>query len=108
MSDVEILEYIYEKSLLKVSEEHIYHWMDIAWVFLRTSLPKLLNIALFWQTIPHNNAAVECFFSMIAKNKTKFRSNLDSKKSLNSNILIKLNRPNLSSHAINGNFQMIY
>ena len=66
--------------------------MDIVWGNSRTSLPKLANIALFFLTIPHSAAAEERIFSMAAKNKTKFRSSLDNKKSLDSIMLIKMNK----------------
>ena len=92
MSDMEIPEGIWEKSLVKVSEERIYHPMDIIWGNLRTFLPKLANIALFFLTIPHSTPGEERIFSMIAKNKTKIRSSLDNKKSLNSIMLIKMNK----------------
>ena len=67
--------------------------MDIIWSHLRTDLPRLAEIALSLQTIPHSNAAEERVFSMIGKNKTKFRANLDLARSLNSIMLIKLNNP---------------
>ena len=67
--------------------------MDIFWGHLRTSLPKLANIALFLLTISHSNSAEERIFGMIVKNKTKLRSSLDNKKSLNSIMLIKKNKP---------------
>ena len=92
MSDMEIPEGIWEKSLVKVSEERIYHPMDIIWGNLRTFLPKLANIALFFLTILHSTPGEERIFSMIAKNKTKFRSSLDNKKSLNSIMFIKMNK----------------
>ena len=43
----------------EVSEEHIYHRMGIVWGYLRTSLLKLGNIALFLLTNLHSNAAEE-------------------------------------------------
>ena len=68
MSDNDILKEIWEESL------------------------KLANIALFLLTIPHSNAGEERIFSIIRKNK-KFRSNLDNETSLNSIMLIKINKP---------------
>lgn len=45
--------------LTEVPEEHIYHRMGIVWGYLRTSLLKLGNIALFLLTNLHSNAAEE-------------------------------------------------
>ena len=93
MSHDEISKDVWDESLIKVSEEHAYHRMDIIWSHLKTTLPKLANIALFLLTIPHSNAGEEQIFSMIGKNKTKFRSTIDNDTSLNSIMLIKMNRP---------------
>ena len=60
---------------------------------IKKSPPKLANIALFLLTIPHSNTGEERIFSIIGKNKTKFRSNLDNETSLNSIMLIKINKP---------------
>ena len=57
------------------------------------TLPKLANIALFLLTISHSKAGEERIFSMIDKRKTKFRSTLDNDTSLNSIVLIKMNKP---------------
>ena len=93
MVDSEIPENVWEESLVKVTESRTYHRMDMVWSHLKTSLPKLSEIALFLLTIPHSNAGEERIFSMVGKNKTKFRSNLDNDKSLNSIMLIKMNKP---------------
>ena len=77
---------------MKVSEGRSYYRMDIIWSEIKKSLPKWANIALFLLTIPHSNAGEERIFSIIGKNKTKFRSNLDNK-TLNSIMLIKINKP---------------
>ena len=78
---------------MKVSEGRSYYRMDIIWSDIKKSLLKLANIALFLLTIPHSNAEEERIFSIIGKNKTKFRSNLDNETSLNSIMLIKINKP---------------
>ena len=44
-------------------------------------------------TIPHSNVGEERVFSMIRKNKTDFRSNLDLRRSLSSIMTIKMNKP---------------
>ena len=93
MSNDDISKEIWEESLVKVSEGHTYHRMDIIWGEIRKSLPKLADIALFLLTIPHSNAGEERIFSIIGKNKTKFRASLSSNTSLNSIMLIKINKP---------------
>ena len=93
MSNTEIPEDIWEQSLVKDMEERKYYRMDMIWGYLRTSLPRLADNALFLLTIPHSNAAEERIFSMITKNKTTFRSSLDNNRSLNSIMRIKMNKP---------------
>ena len=93
MSNMEIPEDIWEQSLVKDKEESKYYCMDIIWSYLRASLPRLADIALFLLTIPYSNAAEEHNFSMITKNKTKFRSSLSNNRSLNSIMPIKMNKP---------------
>ena len=93
MCDNDIPKEICEDSLVKVLEGRSYYRMDIIWSEIKKSLPKLANIALFLLTIPHSNAGEERIFSIIGKNKTKFRSNLDNETSLNSIMLIKINKP---------------
>ena len=93
MYDNDIPKEIWEESLVKVLEGRSYYWMNIIWSAIKKSLPKLANIALFLLTIPHSNAGEERIFSIIGKNKTKFRSNLDNETSLNSIMLIKINKP---------------
>ena len=79
--------------MVKDTEERKYYRMDMIWDYLRASLPRLVDIALFLLTIPHSNAAEERIFSMITKNKTKFRSSLNNNRSLNSIMRIKMNKP---------------
>ena len=70
-----------------------YHRMDMIWGHLREKLPNLSKVALSLLTIPHSNAAEERVFSLVRKNKTDFRANLDLETSLSSIITIKMNRP---------------
>ena len=93
MSNMEIPEDIWEQSLVKDKEDSKYYCMDIIWSYLRASLPRLADIALFLLTIPYSNAAEEHIFSMITKNKTKFRSSLNNNRSLNLIMHIKMNKP---------------
>ena len=72
--------------------EVTYHRMDMIWGSLQEKLPNLSKVALAVLTIPHSNAGEERVFSMIRKNKTDFRSNLDLRKSLSSIMTIKMNK----------------
>ena len=67
MSNTEIPEDIWEQSLVKDTEERKYYRMDMIWGYLRASLPRLADIALFLLTIPHSNATEERIFSTIRK-----------------------------------------
>ena len=44
-------------------------------------------------TVPHSNATQERVFSMVRKNNTEFRANLDMNRSLNSILRIKMGIP---------------
>ena len=67
--------------------------MDIIWSYLRQPFPLLSKIALSVLTLLHSNATEERVFSMIKKNKTEFRANLDLSKTLDSIMVIKMNHP---------------
>lgn len=54
------------------------------WGYLRERFPLLSQVALSMFAIPHNNASDERIFSMIRKNKNRFRSRLVLENSLNS------------------------
>ena len=73
--------------------EVTYHRIDMIWGSLQEKLPNLSKVALAVLTIPHSNAGEERVFSMIKKNKTDFRSNLDLPRSLSSIMTIKMNKP---------------
>ena len=73
--------------------EVTYHWMDMIWGSLQEKLPNLSKVALAVLTIPYSNAGEQRMFSMIRKNKTDFRSNLDLRRSLSSIMTIKMNKP---------------
>ena len=51
---------------------------------------RLVRVAKLVLTMPHSNAAEERVFSMIRKNKTPFRPNLDPSETLGSIITIKM------------------
>ena len=63
------------------------------WGSLQEKLPNLSKVALAVLTIPHSNAGEERGFSIIRKNKTDFRFNLDLRRSLSSIMTIKMNKP---------------
>lgn len=61
---------------------------------------RLFSVAKVVLTIPHSNAAEERIFSMIRKNKTCFRPNLDPIETLSSIISVKLAIENKPIHKI--------
>ena len=93
MSNNEIPQHIWDEAAVYEKETTVYHRMDIIWAYLRQPFPLLSKIALSVLTIPHSNAAEERVFSMIKKNKTEFRANLDLSKTLDSIMVIKMNHP---------------
>ena len=50
----------------------------------------LATVALLVLTLPHSNAEEECVFSLVTKNKTKFRPSLKLDGTLSSIITLKL------------------
>ena len=64
---------------------------------------RLAKVALLVLTIPHSKAQEERFFSLVTKNKIKFRPSLKLNGTLASILTIKLQ---IQSHAINLNHQM--
>ena len=67
--------------------------MDVAWWHLKDTFLNLTETAQTVIVVPHSNAAYESVFSMIKKNKTEFRSNLQLDGSLNSIVGIKMASP---------------
>ena len=71
--------------------------IDVIWHYLSSlklpiGLPRsqrLSKVAKLILVIPHSNAAGERIFSIIRKNKTSFRPNLDPKGTLSSILTIK-------------------
>ena len=98
MARTDIPSHIWEESAViekdvDGGEALTYHRMDMIWGYLRDKLPNLSKVALSVLTIPHSNAAEERVFSLVRKNKTDFRANLDLETSLSSIMTIKMNRP---------------
>lgn len=75
---------------------------DVIWNFIhcmkrpdgQSQFPRLSNIALLVLTIPHSNATEERVFSLIRKNKTAFRPNLDPNETLGSILTVKMELQN--------------
>jgi len=75
--------------------------MDVVWGYLSTrktadgsdQFSLLSQVAQLVLTIPHSNAAEERVFSMVRKNKTPFRPNLDPEETLGSIVTTKMALP---------------
>lgn len=76
--------------------------VDVIWNFIhcmkrpdgQSQFPRLSSIALLVLTIPHSNATEERVFSLIRKNKTAFRPNLDPNETLGSIVTVKMELQN--------------
>ena len=76
--------------------------MDVIWDYLSTmrspdgnfAFDKLAKVALLVLVLPHSNAEEERVFSLITKNKTKFRPSLKLDGTLSSILTIKLSNTN--------------
>jgi hypothetical protein len=76
--------------------------LDVLWHYLftdnnvagtsRSKFTNLMKIAKLILTLPHSNADEERVFSLINKNKTKFRPNLSTDRTIPSIITFQLNR----------------
>ena len=72
--------------------------MDMIWHYLsnlkavdgKNRFSRISRVAKLVLVIPHSNAEEERIFSMVRKNKTAFRPNLDPKGTLSSILTIKL------------------
>jgi len=100
LEDNEIPQKVWDAALVvEDKDEDIRKYrMDIIWSYLsgaRTMdgkflFKKLAKIALLVLTLPHSNAQEERVFSMVTKNKTKFRPSLGLDGTLSSILTIKL------------------
>ena len=100
LEDSDIPQDVWKQATLYIDEEHnqTYHRMDVLWHHISTMRApdnsyrffRLSQIAKLILVIPHSNAEEERVFSMVRKNKTAFRSNLDPKGTLSSILTIKL------------------
>ena len=100
LHDENIPKQIWDQATVKVDAENdkFYHRMDIIWHYLSSlkapdhtaRFSRLSRIAMLALLIPHSNAQEERIFSMVRKNKTAFRPNLDPRGTLSSILTIKL------------------
>ena len=100
MDDSDIPTKIWEEALIKEDndEDTRKYRMDVIWAYLSTvknvdgklTFEQLAKVALLVLTIPHSNAQEERVFSLVTKNKTKFRPNLKLDGTLASILTIKL------------------
>lgn len=100
LSDEDIPEDVWKKATVVEKDEKTYHRMDVLWHHISTMrgpdkalrFTGLSKIGLLVMTIPHSNAEEERIFSMVKKNKTAFRPNLDPQGTLSSILTIKTAR----------------
>lgn len=92
----DIPEHIWQMALVHDGDSQHYI-MDVIWAHLQTltnpdgslMLEKLCKTAFLILTLPHSNAEEERIFSMVTKNKTKFRSSLQLDGTLSSILTLK-------------------
>ena len=98
MRDSDIPECVWQSALVKDKETQ-HRRMDIIWSHMSTTMKhpdgsprfqKLARVALLVLTLPHSNAEEERVFSLVTKNKTKFKPNLKLDGTLSSILTIKL------------------
>lgn len=97
MAQEDIPNHVWESALV-VEGETRHHRMDLIWSHLKAMrgpdgspmFEKLTTVAMLVLTLPHSNAEEERVFSLITKNKTKFRPNLKLGGTLSSILTIKL------------------
>ena len=85
----------------KIEDDSTHFRMDILWSFLlkmkdpsgTAMFERLAKVAILVLTLPHSNAEEERVFSMVTKNKTKFRPSLKLDGTLSSILTIKLANP---------------
>ncbi len=98
MEEKDIPDEVWQFSLVHDDEGIKHHRMDFVWSHMRLmkhpdgspTLNKLAEVALLLLTLPRSNAAEERVFSLVTKNKTKFRPNLQLNGKLSGILTIKL------------------
>ena len=94
----DVPEIIWNAAKVIEQDERSYYRMDTIWDYLRTArsadgtlaFDKLAKVALLVLVLPHSNAEEERVFSLVTKNKTKFRPSLKLDGTLSSILTIKL------------------
>lgn len=87
---------VWESAVIKEGDTQHYR-MDVLWTHLTTLkhpdgstvFNKLPKVAMLVLTLPHSNAEEERIFSMVTKNKTKFRASLQMDGTLSSILTLK-------------------
>ena len=98
LKESDIPDSVWQSALVVEKDEKRYYRMDVIWAYLKTvkhadsslAFQKPAEVALLVLTLLHSNAEEERVFSLITKNKTKFRPNLSLDGTLSSIITIKL------------------
>ena len=98
MSESDIPESIWQSAVVVEDKDTRHYRMDVIWSHMKTMkypdgstmFQKLAQITLLVLTLPHSNAEEERVFSLVTKNKTKFRPNLKLDGTLSSKLTIKL------------------
>lgn len=97
MQESDIPQCVWDESTVVVNEASgtKHYRLDSIWHHLKAPdhsyrFHRLSQVAKLVLVIPHSNAQEERVFSMIRKNKTAFRPNLDPKGTLSSIITVKL------------------
>ena len=98
----DVPEIVWNTAKVKEQEESSYYRMDVIWDYLSAmrspdgnfAFDKLAKVALLVLVLPHSNAEEERVFSLVTKNKTKFRPSLKLDGTLSSILTIKLGNTN--------------
>lgn len=100
LDDSEIPESVWKSARIQGDESVTYYRIDVLWHYLANlkavdgsyRFGHISKVAKLVLIKPHSNAREERMFSMVQKNKTSFRPNLDPNVTLSS-ILTKLQTP---------------
>ena len=98
LNDNEVPESVWKSVVVQDDESCTFYRMDMIWHYLsnlkavdgKNRFSRISHVAKLVLVIPHSNAEEERIFSMVRKNKTAFRPNLDPKGTLSSILTIKL------------------
>ena len=98
MQDTDIPDSVWQSALVAEDEQTRHYRMDVIWAHTKTMrdpdgallFERLATVAILVLTLPHSNAEEERVFSLVAKNKTKFRPSLKLDGTLSSIITLKL------------------